>query len=91
MKCPVKQQGNGALCGFSVAYFLCLICCLTVQTWCGVLHNFERTFVCVICISVSSTVCMEGKRTVTLQDEKDGFRVYLKKTPAEFMLDWPLP
>lgn len=34
---------------------------------------------------------MKGKKTVTLQDEKYGFHVYLKKTPAEFMLGWPLP
>lgn len=71
--------------------FLLLICCLTAQTWCGVLHNFEGTFVCVVCTSVSCKVYMEGKRASTLQDEKDGFHVYLKKTPAEFMLDWLLP
>lgn len=94
MKGPVKQQDIDVLFwGFFLIF--CHTCYLTAQIWYALLQNFEGTFVCVLCICVSSEVCVEGKKTVTWQEwkgeisclfEKDTCRIHARLAIAMSLL-----
>lgn len=90
MKEPVKQQGIDVLFGFSF-----LFCVISAHILYALLHNFEETFVWVLCICVSNKVCVEGKKTVTWQEwkgeisclfEKDTCRIHARLAIAMSLL-----
>lgn len=66
MEEPVKQWGIDVLLDFLYYFFiiLCRICYLPAHIWYAHLHNFEETFLCVLCMRVLSKACLEGKKTV---------------------------